>query len=164
MKKIFFAFFLILLFFYLTPSFIQTSVLGADSSAVQRTGCPSEGLVPCGNSTCPCKLCDFFLMFDRIIKFLLLPPFGLVPIIATLMILIGGFMYIIAYGGPAEILEGGKKGGAQLISQAKSLFKSVIIGLFIIYGAWLVIDLFFMVIGVASWTGLKGGWQIINCN
>lgn len=146
MKKIFLALFL---FFSVFP-------LTASAAVAARTGCPTSGLVPCGGTGCPCTLCDLFVMFDNIIKFLLLPPGGLVPIIAVLMILIGGFMYVIAYMNP--------EGGPGMITKAKSLFKAVAIGLLIAYGAWLIVNLFFMVIGASDWTGLQNGWWKVNCN
>jgi hypothetical protein len=127
------------------------------------------GLVPCGLSkddpdqpgdqTVSCKLCHLFVMFDNIIDFFLLPPpagGGIVPAIAVIIIAIGGFMYILAYAGVGE-------GGPEMLSRAKSLFKSVALGLLIIYGAWLIINTFLWAIGVDSWTGLREGWWIINC-
>ncbi len=114
------------------------------------TGCPTEGLVPCGNvDTCPCELCDFFVMIDNWIKGLL---FLVVPPLAVLMIAIGGGMYIISQGNP------------EMLSRAKRLFTAVVIGLLIIYGAWLFVNTFLMAIGVAEWTGLKEGWWIIPCD
>ena len=139
--------------------FYSLSPVTSNAASAPRSGCPT-GLVPCGGKDCPCTLCDFFVMFKNIVDFVM---FRIVPLVAVLMILIGGFMYIIAYGGPTEILEGGKKGGTQLLSQAKSLFKSVVIGLFIVFGAWLIVNLFFQVIGVEKWTNLREGWQIIDC-
>lgn len=114
--------------------------------------CPTEGLVPCGTEGCPCTFCHFFVMFDRIIEYLL---FEIVPILATLMLAIGGFMYILAYAG---------KGGPDTLSQAKTLFKSVIIGLILVYAAWLIVNTFLGVIGVREWTGLKDGWSEIECD
>lgn len=115
-----------------------------------------EGLVPCGPGTAKpsCGLCDFFVLIDRVVDFFLLPPGGLVPIVATLMIVIGGFMYIFAYASPT--------GGPEWISRAKRLFTSVAIGLIIAYGAWILISFFFAIIGVQTWTGLAGGaWSVI---
>ena len=122
--------------------------------------CPEPGgLVPCGrncndpstskNECDSCKLCDFFVMLDRWIDRLL---FMLVPSLAVLMIAIGGFMYIVAYASPAEMLTGGQKGGPKLLSQAKRLFTSVVFGLLIIYGAFLIIGLLLKFIGLADWT------------
>lgn len=119
----------------------------------------SGGLVPCGRScddpttpedeSEPCTLCHFFLMIKKIIDFLLL---YIVPPIAILMIAIGGFMYIVAYMSSPETLAGGQKGGPALLSQAKRLFSAVVVGLIIIYGAFLIIGTFFQFIGLADWT------------
>ncbi len=142
MKKIFSVVFFSLLFFSFTLSLVLAG----------GTGCPKEGegLVPCGNvPSCPCELCDLFVMIDRVLDFLL---FKIVPVLAALMIAIGGFMYIFALGKP------------ETISQAKRLFTAVAIGLLIIYGAWVIINTFFVLIGVGDWTGLKSGWWQIDCS
>lgn len=123
------------------------------------------GLVPCGLSqddpdqagdqTVPCQFCHLFVLFNNVMKFLLI---RIVPILAVLMIAIGGFMYIFAY-----ISGDTGSGGGQppLISQAKKLFASVAIGLLIIYSAWFFVNLFFQILGVADWIGFtKGGWKI----
>lgn len=123
------------------------------------------GLVPCGLSkddpdqegdqTVPCEFCHLFVLFNNVMNFLLT---RIVPVLAVLMIAIGGFMFVFAY-----ISAEGGGGEPALISQAKKLFSSVAIGLIIAYGAWLFINLFFQLIGVADWTGLKEGWWKINC-
>jgi len=106
-------------------------------------------LVPCGGPGEPaCQFCHFFVMFDGIIDFIFLQ---LVPPIAVLMLAIGGAMFFFSAGDPGKVNTG------------KSIITSVIIGLIIIYGAWLIINLFFSIIGVASRTGLKEGWFKINC-
>jgi len=108
----------------------------------------AAGLVPCGGpGENPCELCDFFVMLDNIIDFLL---FRVVPVLGALMIAIGGVMYVISQGKP------------EMLSRVKSLFAAIIIGLVIIYGAWLVVNLFLTTIGVAEWTGL-GTWWEISC-
>ncbi len=143
MKKTFSFFLLSLLTISFLPGLIQA-----------QGPCPSEGLVPCGTPGCPCTLCHFFEMIERIVNTIL---FKIVPVLAALMISIGGFMYVIAYTGMFEA-------GPETLSRAKSLFKSVIIGLLIAYGAWLIVNTFFWAIGVSDWTGLKHGWWQINCN
>jgi len=126
MRKISLIFFLALLFLSFSPNLIQAA-----------------GLVPCGGEGEPvCQLCHFFVMFDNIIDFLLLK---IVPPLAALMIAIGGFMYILAYAGGVEK-------GPEMISQAKRLFTAVAIGLLIIYGAFLIVGLFFQFIGLNTWT------------
>lgn len=134
MKKIFLIILLVLLFLAFTPNFIQAA-----------------GLVPCGGEgELPCQLCHFFVLFNNIIKFLLIPcalnkGAALVPLIAALMIAIGGFMYMIAY-------VGGIEKGPEMTSQAKRLFTAVAIGLLIIYGAFIIIGTFLWFIGLADWT------------
>ena len=117
------------------------------------------GLVPCGGpEQPPCKLCDLFVLFKNIIDFLLIPSplnnnIPLVPLIAILFLVIGGVMYILAY----------LPGSPFTLQQANQLFTSVVKGLFIIYGAWVIVNLFFQVIGVQEWTGLLKGWWQIPC-
>ena len=100
----------------------------------------------------PCTFCHLFVMLDGIIDFVLLQ---LVPVIAVLMLVIGGVMFALAgfteWGLPFTF------------EQAKKLMTSVVIGLVIIFAAWLIIDLFFRVIGVVEWTGLQSGWFSIKC-
>lgn len=106
----------------------------------------AAGLVPCGGpGEDSCTLCHLFVMFDRIIDFLL---FRIVPVLAALMIAIGGGMYIISRGDP------------EMLGRAKKLFTTVVIGLVIIYGAWVIVNTFLTIIGVANWTGLKTWWEI----
>ncbi|OGZ27242.1 MAG: hypothetical protein A2365_01455 [Candidatus Nealsonbacteria bacterium RIFOXYB1_FULL_40_15] len=108
------------------------------------------GLVPCGSPCCPCTLCDFFEMINRIVKFLL---FKIVPIIGAIMIVIGGFMIMFAYAG---------QGGPETLSKAKKLLLSALIGILIIYCAWGIVNLFLQAMGVSEWGGFKQ-WWIIEC-
>lgn len=126
--------FLIFLFFILIPI---------------SYNCQAAGLVPCGGEgEAPCQLCHFFVLLDNIIDFFILPPTGIVFIIAVLMMLVGGIMFYFGGFDPKTLQKG------------KDLFTNVIIGLIIIYGAWLFINFFFQIIGVAHWTGLENWWQI----
>jgi len=107
-----------------------------------------ESLIPCGGPDCPCTLCHFFLMIERIVRYAL---FTIVPILAVLMIVVGGVMMFSAYAGQS---------GMERVSQAKKLFTAIVIGLIIVYGAWLLINIFLSVLGVAQWTGLKTWWRV----
>ena len=108
-----------------------------------------EGLVPCGGEGQPsCQLCHVFVMFDRIVDFVMIT---LVPPLAALMLVIGGIMYFTAAGNPGSI------------SKATSLLPSVLLGLVIVYGSWLIINSFFLFIGVNEWTGLDKGWFNYPC-
>jgi len=113
------------------------------------TNCPTEGLVPCGTDNCPCDLCDLFLMFDNVLDKLL---FTVVPVLAALMIVVGGAYYLISQGKP------------EVLSKAKSVFVSIVIGLLIVYGAWLLVNLFLMTLGVTVWDGPGEEWFKIECN
>lgn len=105
--------------------------------------------IECGGEDQPaCKLIDIFKVFKNILEFVW---FSIIPPIAILMLIIGGIMFITSSGNP------------DALKKSKALLTSIVIGLIIIYGAWLVINLFFTIIGVESWTGLKDGWfQIKN--
>ena len=138
MKKIFLITFLALLFLSLIPAQTQA------------------GIVPCGLSeddpdqpgdqTVPCQFCHFFVMLDRIIDFVLL---NIVPLLATLVLVIGGIMLFTAGGSP------------ETLNRAKSLISAAVFGLLIIYSAWLIIGLFLQAIGLADWTKeiYKNWWE-----
>ncbi|MEK7519376.1 MAG: pilin [Patescibacteria group bacterium] len=119
----------------------------------------AEGLVPCGrtndpNATSkekqPCQFCHIFILFQNILKFLF---FEIVPVLAILMIAVAGMYFIFAGGQPGNI------------GKAKEILTNTAIALLIIYGAWLLINLFFMVIGVneVDFTNFKNGWFQIDC-
>ena len=123
-----------------------------------------RGLVPCGlGHPAPdnvCQLCHVFILFQNILNFFLFPPpalggpptgGGIVFVLATLMVAVAGMYFIFS---------GGSSGN---ISRAKEILTGTAIALLIIYGSWLLINLFFLVIGVESWTGLQGGWFRIDC-
>jgi hypothetical protein len=107
-------------------------------------------LVPCGGSGQPdCELCHIFVLFDNIVKFILQ---SVVPPVAGLMLIIAGIMFFAAAGDSAKT------------NKAKSIITSVVIGLLIVYGAYLLVSLFFMSIGVSEWAGfLPSGWFIYPC-
>jgi len=117
------------------------------------------GIIPCGlsqddpdqpgNQTVKCQLCHFLVMGKNILDMLLLK---IIPPVAVLFVIIGGAYFILGSGYDPS-----------MISKAKALFWAVALGLIIIYGSWLAVNLFFTVIGVADWTGLSNNWWQINC-
>ncbi len=113
-----------------------------------RTNCPEEGFVPSGPAGLPCQLCDFFVMFDRIVDFFLL---SIVPPVAVLMLVVSGIMFFTAGGDPAGI------------GKAKKMLWATLIGLGIIYGAFLAISTFLTVIGVAETGPIQEGWFKYPC-
>ncbi|MBI4123088.1 MAG: hypothetical protein HY458_01850 [Parcubacteria group bacterium] len=118
----------------------------------------AQGLVPCGYDidgdgiydakTEGCQFCHIFLLVDRILDFIL---FTFVPAVAVLMVVVGGAYFLFSQGSPANIQRG------------RDILKSVMFGLLIVYASWLVINLFFVAIGVQEWTGLGGGIFSIPC-
>jgi hypothetical protein len=137
-KKLFLA---ILIFSFLLPLSIKAG-----------------GLVPCGGpGESPCTLCDLFVMFQRWMNGLL---FIVIPPMAILMIAIGGLMLVLAHTSP-----GG--GAPETIKKAKTLFKTVIIGLILVYGAWIFVNTFFQFIGinkVNEFRLLPQNWWKIDCD
>lgn len=124
----------------------------------------AAGLVPCGGEgESACQFCHIFILFNTIVNFVF---FKLVPPLAVLMLVIGGFMYIFAYMGPATVLQGGGKGGPALLSQAKKLITSVIWGLVIVYSAYLAINIVFSFLGLSDFAIQFTGpdkWATIEC-
>ncbi len=143
----------------------------ATGSVPKKTIC-YEGFVPCGlgkptwgdsssdgqevggecqcvtGSTCrsdtgvACQFCHFFVLIDGILDFLL---FKIVPFLAVGIIVIGGIMFYI----------GGTK--PDMITRGRKLIIGVVIGLFLIYGAFMLTSVFLSVLGVTEWTQL-GEW------
>ncbi|PIS38906.1 MAG: hypothetical protein COT34_01230 [Candidatus Nealsonbacteria bacterium CG08_land_8_20_14_0_20_43_11] len=109
--------------------------------------CPTSGLVPCGTEDCPCTLCHFFVLFQRILNFVTV----LAIIISTLAFTIGGFLLLTGGGNPGNV------------SKANKIFQDTAIGLVIMFSAWVITNTLFLFIGVATWTGLQGGWFVIEC-
>jgi hypothetical protein len=103
-------------------------------------------IIPC---TTNCKFCHFFVLINNILSFTLT---CLAPITAGLMLIIGGFYFLIA--GPSP----------EVLSQAKSIIWAVVIGLVIVFAAWVFLNTFLSSMGVAEWTGLEEGWWNINCD
>ncbi len=113
--------------------------------------CPEGGLVPCGTPGCPCTLCHFFQLLSNIVDFIY---YGVAIPLAVLMITIGGFFMAVSYINPDA--------GGEGLTKARALFKNVAIGLFIVYGSWVILDLFFSIIGFVPPGG--GHWWQIDCN
>ena len=107
-------------------------------------------LVPCGNTgdpttdptAVPCQLCHVFVLFDNIVTFLLIPQsdknaagfnwgFPVVLVIAFAMMVWAGLMFMFAYMGG---------GGPSGINKAKALLTSILTGLLIVYGGWIVVN------------------------
>ena len=122
-----------------------------------------EGLVPCGKAaagptesqavTTPCQFCHFFVMFGGLVSFLI---FKITIPTAVLLLVIGGATMIFAGGQPVMIKKG------------NDIIESVVIGLVIIFVAYLVVVTFLSFIGLADWTAAiykdwNSGFFQFNC-
>lgn len=102
-------------------------------------------IVPCGGSDAPpCQFCHIFILLANIINFVLT---CLTPIIAGLMLIIGG-LYLLAAGA-----------NPQTLNQAKSVITAAIIGLVIIFLAWVFLNTLLDFMGIQEWTGLGTWWD-----
>lgn len=128
------------------------------------------GLVPCGTKTSPpCSPCHIFVLTQNIYNFIIgLPPYtpGLVIPIAALMFIYGGFLMVFP----------GLGGSADALSKGKKVIANTLIGLAIIFFAWLGVDTIIKVLvgkqdvgsGVTAIVRLNsssfGPWNIIQCS
>lgn len=108
------------------------------------------GLVPCGGpGEDPCTFCDLFKLMQNVINFIII---DIVPPVAILIFVVAGIMFLVSAGDPG------------LLARSRNIFKTAVLGLAIIYGAWLIVGTILLVIGVAEWTGLgPHQWFQIKC-
>ena len=89
-------------------------------------------------------------MFDGIVDFVI----ALSIIIAVLLIVVGGIMYITSAGNPGRV------------GKAQSIITSTLIGLLIIFAAWLLVNTVFSFLNLSDFslqfTG-PGKWFMVNC-
>jgi len=125
------------------------------SAGSGATGCkPTMGGAKCTNSGAPscivtidCQLCHFFILAKGILSFVV----KIVLSVSALLIVVGGFMYLVC------------SSDSGCISRANSIFKSVAIGVAIMFAAWVIVGTVFVQLGVQSWTGLVH-WHRIECS
>ena len=129
-------------------------------------GAPDElaqarGLVPCGGlGESACTPCDIFLLVQNILNFLW---WYLTVPLATLMLIYGGFLMIVpGFGGEKS---------ATALTKGKKVITNALIGIVIIFFAWLAIDTILKVLvdpgqlgsGKAVEIGKVGPWNEIKC-
>jgi len=109
----------------------------------------AAGLVPnCGGIGQPvCTFCDLFILFNNVIKFIMV---DLVPPVAVLMLVVGGIMYFFAGTSPS------------VLTKAKSIITSVAIGLIIIFCSWIIVNTVLTKIGIVNTDSLLH-WYEIKC-
>jgi len=133
-KKIFLP---IILFCLFTLVFIPSV------TTIQASECGGQtGIVKCGQqASCPCELGDLFAMIGRIYNFIVLMVATPLAIIAFS---VGGLILLISAGNPANATKG------------KEIMKWAAIGLFLVFGSWLIINFVLTSLGMTS-----GSWATI---
>ena len=110
---------------------------------------PRQGLVPCGNApgpnaplgtTGPCTIEKFFTMLALIFNFIV---FWIATPLAVLMLTIGGVMLVISGGNP------------NLAGLGKKILWVSVIGLALVFCAWLIVNFILITIGY------KRTWNIL---
>ena len=77
--------------------------------------------------------------------------FNLVPVIAVLMLIIGGVMFFFAGASP------------NILGRAKGIITSVIIGLVLIFAAWVIVNTILTKSGIVESPSLLN-WYKIECS
>lgn len=105
---------------------------------------PSFGgqIVPVCTSPTGCGYCDLMELAKKVIEFLVF----LAIVIAILMIIYAGFLYVTGFGNASQI------------SKAHSTLKVAIIGLILVLASYLIIEL---IVGALSVTG--NPWTLPGC-
>jgi hypothetical protein len=119
-------------------------------------GIAQAGLVPCGlaeddpdqegDQTVPCTFCHFFVMINNIITEI----FKWVAPIAALMLVAGGVMLLFAGAKPDMLIK------------AKGAITATVIGVVIIFGAWIIVNTILTKIGIIDTPSILE-WYNIDC-
>ena len=103
-------------------------------------------IVPCGATGQPsCNFCHLFEIASNILNLILTCA---APIIASLMLIVGGIFFLVS-GSSAE-----------LFTKGRTIVTATVVGLLIIFIAYMAINTLLASMGVAEWTGLQGGFEI----
>ncbi len=93
------------------------------------------------------EICEFkhiFALMNNIIVYIMT---CLAPILAGIMLIFGGFYFMVAGVDPEKI------------SRAKQFLTGAVVGLVIIFVSWVLLNTFLTSMGVAEWTGLETWWE-----
>ncbi len=107
-----------------------------------------EGFVHCGGpGEDPCTACDLLSLISNIANFV---ASKFAPIVGALLFVYGGIMMIVSVGDPGKF------------AKAKGIFWNTIIGLAIIYGAWLITNSLMQTL--AGGSNFSDKWYEIECS
>jgi len=108
----------------------------------------AEGFVPCGGpGEDPCTACDLLSLISNLANFV---ASRFAPIVGALLFVYGGIMMIVSVGDPGKF------------AKAKGIFWNTIIGLAIIYGAWLITNSLMQTLAGSS--NFSDKWYEIECS
>lgn len=119
--------------------------LGA--SEVDQRVCTSQELLE-QKRFIPCTFCHLFVLVNEVVNFVL---FDIIPLVAVLLIILGGYYFFLSAGDPSRVEKG------------KKILMALAGGVFLMYGSWLIVSVLLSGIGVSEWTGL-GSWFEIQCD
>jgi len=106
-------------------------------------------IVPCGATGQPsCEFCHIFEIASNILNLILTCA---APIIASLMLIVGGIYFLISGN------------SSDLFTKGKTIITATVVGLLIIFIAYMSLNTLLASMGVAEWTGLQDGFEI-NCS
>lgn len=121
---------------------ILLTILFVPALAFAQAG---EGIVPCtGTKDDPCTACQLVTMVSNLMEFFVYAA----VVVATLMFTWAGIKYVTSGTKPDQI------------SEAHKIFFNVMIGLVLVLGSWLIVDLILRVVpgddvkrdGIAPWS------------
>ncbi|KKS34951.1 MAG: hypothetical protein UU98_C0044G0007 [Parcubacteria group bacterium GW2011_GWD2_42_14] len=109
-------------------------------------------LVPCGMSggylQDECNFCDLQVLALNILNFLVL----ISAVVAALLFLNAGFLYITSSANPGNI------------SKAHKIFGNTLVGMIIIFAAWLIVSQIMIILYNGSPLSSMGDWNtILDC-
>ncbi|MBI2041420.1 MAG: hypothetical protein HYT20_00175 [Candidatus Nealsonbacteria bacterium] len=136
MKKIFLVIFL---FLFLGISQVQAALVTCGPGIVEPANRIDATL-----GYVPCEFCDIFVMGSNLLEWIFT---WVVPTVASLMFIIGGVLLLFA----------GAK--ADAFNKAKGVITAAVVGLLIIFAAWVIVNTVFDKIGVVE---LGNGWKWYN--
>lgn len=84
-----------------------------------------KGLVPCGTGEVGCNVCDFVILVNNVVEFML--KILILPA-CVIALIIAGILILTAVGDPGKIQKG------------KDIFKYAVIGILISFGSWILIN------------------------